>query len=98
MRACMQASDVLDKLDQYGTVFAEDFAGTNGRSRKTLWLTEVAAATSDIAVLVPFVNSLMSTSACVRAYSLVSFRCWLCASYRACVCDALCCLHCHTHA
>ncbi len=54
---------MLAKLDEYGSVFADDFAGTNSRSKKTLWLTEVAAATSDIAVLVPFVNSLMSTSA-----------------------------------
>jgi hypothetical protein len=38
--AC-QASDVLAKIDEYHSVFQEDFAGINGRSKKTLWLTEV---------------------------------------------------------
>lgn len=54
--------DVLNKIDQYQAVFADDFAGTNGRTKKTLWLTEVAAATSDGTAATAFVEGLMSTS------------------------------------
>ena len=41
-----EASDVLAKIDEYNKVFADDFAGTNGRSKKTLWLTEVCKTNS----------------------------------------------------
>ena len=58
-----QASDVLAKIDGYKAEFADDFAGTNGRSKKTLWLTEVAAAGNDAKTVVPFVNELMATGA-----------------------------------
>lgn len=54
------ADEVLAKVRSYGTAFADDFAGTGGRSAKELWLTEVAAGSSDAAVIVPFVTKLMS--------------------------------------
>ena len=58
----MTPQEVLAKIDKYLAVFADDFAGVNGRSRKTLWLTEVAAASSDQKTILQFVEGLMSSS------------------------------------
>ena len=55
------AAEVLQKIDGYLEVFADDVVGKGGRSKKVLWLTEVAAASNDQAEIVPFVNGLMST-------------------------------------
>lgn len=55
------AEEVLQKIDGYYSEFQEDFEGTNGRSKKTLWLTEVAAGTSDSTKIVPFVEGLMNS-------------------------------------
>jgi len=38
------AQDVIDKIAAWETVWVEDVTGANGRSKKTLWLTEVAHA------------------------------------------------------
>ena len=54
------ASDVLAKLDGYHAEFADDFGGTSGRSKKELWLTEVAAGSGDGGVIAPFAQKLMS--------------------------------------
>ena len=54
------AAEVLQKVDGYLNVFSDDFNGSGGRSKKALWLTEVAAASNDQAEIVPFVNGLMS--------------------------------------
>lgn len=35
------------KIRSYYAAFEEDFAGSNGRKAKTLWLTEVAMGSSD---------------------------------------------------
>ena len=43
-------------------VLAEDFTGSNGRSKKTLWLTEVAAASNDGAFVRQFVEDLLDES------------------------------------
>ena len=56
------ASDVLTKIDDYLDVFPDDFAGTSGRSQKTLWLTEVAAASNDGAEVAAFASALMASS------------------------------------
>ena len=55
------ASDVTAKLDDYLDVFADDFAGSAGRTVKELWLTEVAAGFSDEASVTSFAQELMST-------------------------------------
>ena len=56
------AQEVLDKIRDYREVFAEDIEGRNGRTRKTLWLTEVAAASSNGTFVTGFVNDLLSNS------------------------------------
>eukprot|EP01047_Picozoa_sp_COSAG01_P071622 COSAG01_NODE_11168_length_1991_cov_1.832452_2_plen_406_part_00 len=56
------AAEVLDKIRLYRQVFADDFEGTNGRTKKTLWLTEVAAGSSDGAFVKQFVQDLLSPS------------------------------------
>lgn len=55
------ASDVKKKIEQYYEVFREDFEGQNGRKKKTLWLTEVAMGSNDVAEIVPFVDALMNS-------------------------------------
>merc|ERR1719428_1231060 len=37
-------AECVAKIQQYYDTFTEDFEGTNGRTKKTLWLTEVSAA------------------------------------------------------
>ena len=54
------AAEVMAKIQGYRDVFAEDFEGRNGRKRKTLWLTEVAAGSSDGAFVRGFVQDLLS--------------------------------------
>jgi hypothetical protein len=54
------AKEVKDKIQSYYTVFAEDFEGSNGRKKKTLWLTEVAMGSSDGAAISAFVHDLMN--------------------------------------
>lgn len=54
------AAHVLAKVDDYLGEFADDFAGSAGRTPKELWLTEVAAASSDAKAVTPFVKQLMS--------------------------------------
>ena len=51
---------MLDKIEAYREVFAEDFEGRNGRKKKTLWLTEVAAGSSDGSFVRGFVEDLLS--------------------------------------
>ena len=41
------AAEVKAKLREYYEVFEEDFEGTAGRKKKTLWLTEVAMGSAD---------------------------------------------------
>jgi hypothetical protein len=53
---------VLAKLTAYSHTFADDMAGTGGRSPKRLWLTEVAAASNDVDFVAAFARTLMSTS------------------------------------
>ena len=54
------AKEVLDKIEAYREVFAEDFEGRNGRKKKTLWLTEVAAGSADGSFVRGFVEDLLS--------------------------------------
>jgi len=53
------ASGVLKRIDEYLAVFSEDFLGANGRSKKALWLTEVAAGYNEVSKVLPFVKELM---------------------------------------
>ena len=54
------ATDVTDKIQGYYDAFTEDFEGTNGRSKKTLWLTEVAYGGNDADAVAGFVEDLMN--------------------------------------
>jgi hypothetical protein len=56
------AAEVLAKINGYQSQFQDDFSGSSGRSKKTLWLTEVAAGSHDGAEVVQFVKDLMATS------------------------------------
>ena len=53
------AQHVLVQVEEYAKIFADDLAGVHGRSQKTLWLTEVAVASSDLGEILPFVEYLM---------------------------------------
>jgi hypothetical protein len=44
----------------YYTTFQEDFEGLHGRKKKTLWLTEVAAGSSNGTYVAEFAAELMS--------------------------------------
>lgn len=46
----------------YYKEFQEDFEGLNGRSKKTLWLTEVAGGTNNGTEQAAFAAALMSTT------------------------------------
>lgn len=54
------AADVTGKLADYYMVFKDDFDGANGRKPKTLWLTEVAAGSSDPDFVAGFAEDLMA--------------------------------------
>ena len=47
-------------MSAYGEEFSEDFSGANGRSKKVLWLTEVAGGTADVKKQTQFATDLMS--------------------------------------
>ena len=49
----------MDRLEEYKAVFAEDIAGLNNRSQKTIWLTEVAAASANGTEVVRFIQELL---------------------------------------
>lgn len=58
------AKDAIADIEEYLTTFKEDFQGLNGRSKKTLWLTETAGAydtaedqAAYIRDLIPYINS-----------------------------------------
>jgi len=53
------ATQVLRNVEAHARLFADDVAGANGRSRKTIWLTEVTVASAEIGEIVPFVAALM---------------------------------------
>ena len=53
------AQQVLMQVEEYAAIFADDVAGINGRSRKTLWLTEVVVASAELGEILPFVAALM---------------------------------------
>ena len=63
------AKEVLEKIEGYYDVFGEDFAGENGRTKKTLWLTEVAAGSSDGKFVTGFVEDLLSPSTGLKSRS-----------------------------
>jgi hypothetical protein len=50
-----------DDLQKQLQVFQEDLEGTNGRNKKTLWLTEVAAGSNDSDFIAKFVDDLMNS-------------------------------------
>lgn len=70
------ASAVVSKIDDYYQEFEEDFLGTNGRSKKTLWLTEVAAATNNATKVVSFIDELMTTLKGSSKYDFVERVSW----------------------
>ncbi|CAJ1402281.1 unnamed protein product [Effrenium voratum] len=67
------AQEVKDKIHQYHKVFQEDFDGINGRTRKTLWLTEVTMGTNDATDLVKFVDDLMNSENGLQNRQLFGF-------------------------
>ena len=66
---------MLDKIEAYREVFAEDFEGRNGRKKKTLWLTEVAAGSSDGKFVRGFVEDLLSPETGAHLLRLQSLDC-----------------------
>lgn len=54
------AAAIKAKIQEYYSVFQEDFEGTNGRTKKTLWLTEVAMGSNNGTEIVSFINDLMN--------------------------------------
>lgn len=50
-----------DKIRSYYKEFQEDFEGLNGRTKKTLWLTEVAMGSSNGTAITGFVHDLMNS-------------------------------------
>ena len=59
-------------MSAYGKEFSEDFSGANGRSKKVLWLTEVAGGTADVNKQTQFATNLMSTNGvCLVVVALV---------------------------
>lgn len=67
------AREVLEKIEGYYDVFGEDFTGENGRTKKTLWLTEVAAGSSDGKFVTDFVEDLLSPSTGLKNRSLFPY-------------------------
>lgn len=60
------AAQVLRNIEDYAKAFADDLAGTDGRSRKSLWLTEVTVASAEISEILPFVAALMDERSGLR--------------------------------
>jgi hypothetical protein len=54
--------ECLAKIQGYYDAFKDDFEGTNGRTKKTLWLTEVSAGSSVPDVHTVFIKDLMNTA------------------------------------
>jgi hypothetical protein len=54
------AEDVTDKIKGYYDMFTDDFEGTNGRTQKTLWLTEVAYGGNTADDISSFIDDLMN--------------------------------------
>jgi len=52
---------VKDKIRSYYKEFQEDFEGANGRTKKTLWLTEVAMGSNNGTAITRFVEDLMNS-------------------------------------
>ena len=74
-----KAADVLTRIEGYLDHFSDDFDGAGGRSKKTLWLTEVAAGSNEASEIVPFVKALMSTQGGLAdrtKYAAVSHVSW----------------------
>mmetsp|Transcript_59943 Transcript_59943/g.140238 ORF Transcript_59943/g.140238 Transcript_59943/m.140238 type:complete len:473 (-) Transcript_59943:2-1420(-) len=67
------AQEIKDKLHEYHKVFLEDFAGTSGRTKKTLWLTEVTMGTNEAEDLVTFVDELMNPTTGLQNRQLFGF-------------------------
>merc|ERR1719414_1067616 len=53
--------ECLQKIQGYHDTFLEDFEGSNGRTKKTLWLTEVAAGSNEATVITKFVDDLLNS-------------------------------------
>ena len=68
--------DILRNLRAYGDVFADDFAGANGRSKKVLWLSEIAMGSSELDEIVPFVDGLMAALNDRAAFGFVGLIAW----------------------
>ncbi|CAE7654046.1 SLC8A1, partial [Symbiodinium sp. CCMP2456] len=67
------AKEIKDKLHEYHKVFLEDFQGTSGRTKKTLWLTEVTMGTNEAEDLVTFVDDLMNPTTGLQNRQLFGF-------------------------
>ncbi|CAE7943088.1 SLC8A1, partial [Symbiodinium necroappetens] len=67
------AQEIKDKLHDYHKVFLEDFQGTSGRTKKTLWLTEVTMGTNEAEDLVTFVDDLMNPTTGLQNRQLFGF-------------------------
>jgi len=67
------AQEIKDKLHAYHQAFREDFEGTGGRTKKTLWLTEVTMGTNDAADLITFVDELLNPATGLQNRSAFSF-------------------------
>jgi len=55
-----KASDCTNKIEEYIEVFKEDFQGLNGRTKKYLWLTEVAGGSDKLAFQISFMQELVT--------------------------------------
>jgi len=64
---------VTAKLQDYQKVFADDFAGTNGRKKKVLWLTEVSMGSNKIGEITKFMADLLDVSTGVRNRTLFNY-------------------------
>ncbi|CAK9006159.1 unnamed protein product [Durusdinium trenchii] len=67
------AEEIKQKLQQYHRVFQEDFEGTQGRSMKKLWLTEVTMGSNEASELVSFVDGLMNAHDGLQNRELFSY-------------------------
>jgi len=56
------ASQVFKKIQGYYKIFQDDFEGTNGRTKKDLWLTEVACGSNNPVAISSFIDDLMNPS------------------------------------
>jgi hypothetical protein len=54
------AKEVKQKIASYYAEFSDDFEGTNGRTKKSLWLSEVAMGSSNGTAISEFVTDLLN--------------------------------------